>query len=507
MTGARTVLIVVLALVITAVAALVAHTALVPAAGDPAPARGQPVAGALSIVALGDSYMAGEGAGTFYRGTDRPGRSTCHRSPTAYPVRVADALAARLAFVACSGARTYNIGTSFPVTRTRPRVQHERSGEGLQIETLRAHADADVVLLSIGGNDARFSEIVALCAGRGVSCVPKASDWLDGLDAVVQPVLRELYDEVARTVGPTARIYVTTYPAPFGRGVTRCGAVGMAKDEVGFVRRFVDRLNDQIRLAAAYAGFAVVDLSDALQAGGLCARDGAPPAINGWRLQKNDGLPHTPMDAIRGSFHPTERGHARMAASVVEHVRERPSPAQVPPGGPPDWPLEGPPGPPPLVPPTLPPYMPEAYGPPLGPYAQEPNPCTPAAARLEAAEISGAVQHLRGARPGSLVCFQTHLGDWRTARADGLGQATLRFPGRITAGLGGLRRVLYRDPAGVWVQLVLEPGRSAAPPDVSMVAAWASGQARPLAVAVLAGLLVWCVAVIVAARWIVRRVV
>ena len=78
--------------------------------------------GALRIVALGDSYMSGEGAGTFFRGTDRGRSDACRRAPTAYPVRVARALAARpparydgacLTFVACSGARTWNIGDAF----------------------------------------------------------------------------------------------------------------------------------------------------------------------------------------------------------------------------------------------------------------------------------------------------------------------------------------------------------------------------------------------------------
>lgn len=90
----------------------------------PEQAAARPVGRTLHVVAIGDSYMSGEGAGTFYQETDRPGADLCHRASTAWPVRVTDALrsdppagydSVSLTFVACSGAQTMNVlpGESF----------------------------------------------------------------------------------------------------------------------------------------------------------------------------------------------------------------------------------------------------------------------------------------------------------------------------------------------------------------------------------------------------------
>jgi hypothetical protein len=40
---------------------------------------------ALRMVALGDSYISGEGARRYFRGTDEPRENLCHRAATAYP--------------------------------------------------------------------------------------------------------------------------------------------------------------------------------------------------------------------------------------------------------------------------------------------------------------------------------------------------------------------------------------------------------------------------------------
>ena len=61
-----------------------------------------------TLVALGDSYMSGEGAEKFFEGTNDSGQNECRRSPTAYAHRVVEPGGAsalhHLAFFACSGA-------------------------------------------------------------------------------------------------------------------------------------------------------------------------------------------------------------------------------------------------------------------------------------------------------------------------------------------------------------------------------------------------------------------
>lgn len=499
----RALLIGVLTLLIVFVVGFVLYAIFVPGADEPAAARVQPATSRITIVAMGDSYMSGEGAGTFYRGTDRPRGNKCRRAPSAYPVRVADALEARLFFAACSGARTFNVGSRFSAPDVIPTPQYP--GVGLQIRTLEKHPNADVVLLSLGGNDALFADVVARCAGRAGSCVRKAATWMDNLDEVVQPVLRDVYAEVRENSGPAAHIFITTYPSPFGASVTSCDDVGMDSDEVRFVRTFLNRLNDQTRLAAADAGFGIIDLQSVLADDGLCSNSGDPVTLNGWRVQKPDGFPSSPMDLVRGSFHPTEHGHELMAATVLQRVREameraRSTAPDAPPDGPPTRPPEMPP---PGVPPTLPPYLPDEYGPPVAPYPQERNPCTTIASKREIVELSGGPDHITRARPRSRICFRTYHGEWHTTRADDAGRATVPFPGAVSKGIGGYRRVLYRDSSGAWVQRVLVPGSTASPPEISIAAAWLTGRSLFVGLVALAALFATVVGAFVAARAIV----
>lgn len=119
--------------------------------------------GEKTIVALGDSYMSGEGAEAFLTGTDGPDNK-CRRAAHAYPFLVAQQLKSDLVFVACSGAVVENIAAvSHPhLLTTSP---HPRSEGRQQIEALKEHPDAELVLLSVGGNDAQFAEIIAACMG------------------------------------------------------------------------------------------------------------------------------------------------------------------------------------------------------------------------------------------------------------------------------------------------------------------------------------------------------
>lgn len=341
----------------------------------------------FTIVALGDSYMSGEGAATFFEGTDIPGTNSCRRAPSAYPVRVAAMLETStkprgvdLVFVACSGAETINIGDEFTLPGVKAQRQYPRSGEPVQIEALRSHPGADVVLISVGGNDARFSDVVTLCAGRRKSCIPLAQEWLENLDGYLQPQLRALFRQVLDLVKPEALVYVLTYPELFDAG--ECPDVGMDPSEVAFLTEtFIPRLNEQITFAAMMEGVDTISLADVFRGQGLCARgpDRHGGAINGFRWQRTGRLVNRPSEWLRGSMHPTEFGHALVARKVVEQIRAdllsptnapRPFDHSLPPG----WDAgDAPPGPPP--------FGASEFGVPLGPWELQPNPCSSVAQR------------------------------------------------------------------------------------------------------------------------------
>lgn len=100
------------------------------------------------VVILGDSYSSGEGAGGYRPDTD-DSDNACHRSDNTYG---ADIFPDRT-ILACSGAVTANI------------IGNEgQYGEMTQIDQLReVDRPIDLLLTTIGGNDAGFSNVIKRC--------------------------------------------------------------------------------------------------------------------------------------------------------------------------------------------------------------------------------------------------------------------------------------------------------------------------------------------------------
>ena len=173
------------------------------------------------MVAIGDSFIAGEGAPPYLAGTSNKGNG-CHRSNESYPYAVARELNYRLVNATCSGARTFHL-TDVPDHEAE--AQHPSSpddvwGGAPQLEALthpRINPDEDVqpgevslVLLSIGGNDAGFGEIVTNCLRT--DCARHERDTLRDVEAV-EPRLAQTYAAVRRAA-PNARVVVVLYPSP-----------------------------------------------------------------------------------------------------------------------------------------------------------------------------------------------------------------------------------------------------------------------------------------------------
>lgn len=445
------------------------------------------------VVAMGDSYMSGEGAAVFYDTTDVPYVNSCRRSPTAYPVRLVELLpdklnaigrdysGVELTFVACSGATTTNIGSRFEDFKNFEDEEGtgvpQYSNEALQVEALKAHPNADVVLLSIGGNDARFSDVIMTCSGEKKNCIPVAERWLQHLDAFVQPRLWSLYQEV-RAITPDALIYVVKYPNPFGS--TRCDDINLDEQETRFLRDvFIPRLNQQIAMAAIGVGLREIDLTDAFGSQGLCGAT-QPLAMNGFRWQRTSARLSLPDHLLRGSMHPTSEGHALIASRIAERIV-----ADVQHPGPPiDWnqgyvpgiPMGCPPGITDCGPMPPPPFQPSFGDVPLptGPKRLEenPNPCTNEAPVTTIASGSGARTELTGVLPGSRVCYQSFKGNWQTMTAGSDGTVVVDFKERQVAGIGGFRHVLYQQQNGEWVWLTELPPLGAQASILTPFEAW-----------------------------------
>ncbi|MDF3290161.1 SGNH/GDSL hydrolase family protein [Streptomyces silvisoli] len=150
-----------------------------------------------SIVAMGDSYSSGEGVSegdrdyypeTNYRDkNNEKERDACHRSRYAWTRQATlpgasksigdmdDAWDPNMDYhlIACSGARTYNI--------MHNGVIQDNGGEVPQLDQGYLDDNTTLVTISVGGNDARFSDIVQKCllsAGSG-NCKDKTFDKPD----------------------------------------------------------------------------------------------------------------------------------------------------------------------------------------------------------------------------------------------------------------------------------------------------------------------------------------
>lgn len=300
------------------------------------------------LVALGDSYMSGEGADIYYReeadDLEKGQENHCHRAPTAWAAMAGQTKRHfdSVAFLACSGARTYNVQheKSPPSRGPRPGAQYNEPATQLdQIDALKTRLKVDLdpslVVVSLGGNDAGFSTIGMMCLAPG-NCSEKRDLWESNLPDVGR-ALSTTYDQIRREF-PRAPILVTAYPAPIytdKEEQASCDEVALSNEEMLFVSQFVTRLNDTVERAAAAKRFYFLGgmeqaLADAhLQ---LCdPLNNKRPGINFIGLRSVGGIAEqrfNPANWYHNSLHPNERGHAA-ALQVFEQWRaEHPDPAR-----------------------------------------------------------------------------------------------------------------------------------------------------------------------------------
>lgn len=232
-------------------------------------------------VSLGDSYPAGEGL-------PQP-VPPCGRTPLAYPNVVATDLHASVSHHACNGATTADVLDA-----------EQAPGVGRQIDAVTA--GAEVVTISIGGNDLGFAQVMRDCVLNQLPCTrldPQVSQAL----ATLRPRLEQIYREIRRRA-PSARLIVVGYPQLVvdldQAGLASCA--GLTPDEAGFVRRKGDELDAAVSAAADAAGARYVDTAAAFAGHEACS---AQPWMEGINFTD-----------IVASFHPNAAGHQQLARLV-----------------------------------------------------------------------------------------------------------------------------------------------------------------------------------------------
>ncbi|MFE5293322.1 SGNH/GDSL hydrolase family protein [Isoptericola sp. NPDC056618] len=270
---------------IVATAGLVATAAPAGAAQDP-----------LRYVALGDSYSAG--SGILPPDPDAP--LACLRTTLNYPHFVADRLGADLVDVTCGAARTADL-----TERQYPRVAP-------QLDAVTE--DADLVTLTIGGNDnSTFIGALLACGsagavtgGRGNPCERTYGDrFTSQVEESTYPAVRKALEDIMARA-PHAEVAILGYPwiVPEEKG---CFAkLPVAAGDVPYLRDLQATLNGVIERAADETGATFVDLAERSE-----GRDACAPAGERWVEPLLFGTNVVPV-------HPNARGESAMADAALD---------------------------------------------------------------------------------------------------------------------------------------------------------------------------------------------
>ncbi|MBP2338961.1 lysophospholipase L1-like esterase [Saccharothrix coeruleofusca] len=223
---------------ILASAALAAFAALV----TTVPAE----AAAANYVALGDSYSSGTGTGSYYSDS-----GSCKRSPYAYPALWAAAHApASFQFVACSGART---------------------GDVLANQVGALSASTSLVTISIGGNDAGFSDVITTCTlSSDSACVSRVEQAKTYATTTLPGLLDNVYAQI-RTRAPSAQVVVLGYPRLYQ--VPGSCSVGLSNTKRSAINSAADTLHTVISGRASAKSFTYRDVRGAFTGHEICSSD------------------------------------------------------------------------------------------------------------------------------------------------------------------------------------------------------------------------------------------
>lgn len=293
---------------------------------------------ALSLtqyLALGDSYISGEGAYSYRSETDTE-RNRCHQSSLSYPYLLRPTQG--YASVACSGAKLHNIkepvaigSNLYQVFGGQPSVSEEQAAAQGYIPGIlfqKEFVDNDnpeAITVSIGGNDIGFGQVLERCVhplknvgeniGSQHTCYPTYEDRLELVNLINRqlPKLRQLYTDLRSGGVHDRRVYVIGYPQVAKVGGD-CGLnVQMNAAEIQFASDLVAYLDSVIAQAAREAGVYYVDTQQAFDGKRLCEGDGSQSAMNGFTVGKQTWGGY----GFAESFHPNKTGHRMLADTIA----------------------------------------------------------------------------------------------------------------------------------------------------------------------------------------------
>jgi hypothetical protein len=220
-------------------------------------------------VALGDSYSSGTGTRSYL-----PDGTSCQRSVYAYPSLIASSRGYALNFRACSGANVADVAN-------------------LQLSAL--NADTAYASITVGGNDAGFTNVLTTCAlpAWASNCNAAIDHAQSIINNQLPGRLAALYRSI-RERAPYAREVAAGYPRLFN-GEDCNLLTWFSPSEESRLNATADLLNAKIKAAAENAGLLYRNPTSVFTGHAVCDN---VQWINGFSIPVGE------------SYHPNRRGHA-----------------------------------------------------------------------------------------------------------------------------------------------------------------------------------------------------
>jgi lysophospholipase L1-like esterase len=231
-------------------------------------------AAASQYVALGDSYSSGVGTRVFYSE-----EGSCQRSPEAYGPKIAAAKGYTLSFEACSGAKTTDVNST-------------------QLGTLSS--STSLVTITIGGNDAGFSNVILNCALYYFTCGSAISEANTFIKNSLPGLLDTTYGDI-RSRATAAHVVVLGYPRLFTAEGKTCNVNFLTSSNEKKLNETGDLLDTTIKARAEAHGFTFVDPRSAFSSHEVCS---SSEWLNG---QSNP---------LSESYHPNVSGQADFTSQI-----------------------------------------------------------------------------------------------------------------------------------------------------------------------------------------------
>lgn len=201
-------------------------------------------AAAPQYVALGDSYSSGVGTRVFYSEG-----GSCSRSPEAYGPKIAAARGYALSFQACSGAKTTDVNSN-------------------QLGTLSSATS--LVTITIGGNDAGFSNVIVNCALYYFTCGSAINEANSFIANKLPALLDTTYNDI-RSRATTAHVVALGYPHLFTSEGKTCNVNLLTSSNEKKLNETADKLDGVLSARAAAHGFTYVDPRNAFLPHEVCS--------------------------------------------------------------------------------------------------------------------------------------------------------------------------------------------------------------------------------------------